>query len=140
MATTGSSTVYFLIDPSHDSPKMAPGTGLPSQCAEDCRCRAHGNNRRRCSWTATVVQRRRALPNHARVHDRLARARTKHGKHLYRLFCRHDRKALGLPGPALVLVTGGVKRNETAFSKTFYRDVRKLGDRYVGSNPREVLR
>ena len=67
-------------------------------------------------------------------------APTKRGKHLYRLFCLHDRKALGLPGPALVLVTGGVKRNGTAFSKTFYRDVRELGDRYVGSNPREVLR
>ena len=67
-------------------------------------------------------------------------ARTKHAKRLYRLFCLHDRKALGLPGPALVLVTGGVKPNETAFSETFYRYVRELDESYLTSNPRNVLR
>jgi hypothetical protein len=67
-------------------------------------------------------------------------ARTKHGKRLYRLFCLHDRKAPGLAGPALVLVTGGVKANETAFSEAFYRKVSELGGEYLESNPRRVLR
>jgi hypothetical protein len=66
-------------------------------------------------------------------------ARTKHGKDLYRLFCLHDRKAPGLPGPALVLMTGGVKPNETAFSGAFYRTVSALGKAYLESNPRQVL-
>jgi hypothetical protein len=66
-------------------------------------------------------------------------ARTKRGKELYRLFCLHDRKAHGLPGPAIVLVTGGVKPNETAFSESFYVDVRSLGEAYLASNPRSVL-
>jgi len=37
-------------------------------------------------------------------------ARTKHQKRLYRLFCLQDRRAPGLPGPSLVMVTGGSKQ------------------------------
>ena len=64
--------------------------------------------------------------------------RTKHRKRLYRLFCLQDRKAPGLPRPALVLITGGDKPNESAFSKSFYKRVRALGEEYLGSNPRSV--
>ena len=64
--------------------------------------------------------------------------RTKHRKRLYRLFCLQDRTAPGLPRPALVLVTGGDKPNESAFSKAFYRRVRALGEEYLSSNPRSV--
>lgn len=64
--------------------------------------------------------------------------RTKHRKKLYRLFCLQDRKAPGLPRPALVMVTGGDKPNESAFSKTFYRQVRALGEEYLASDPRSV--
>jgi len=66
-------------------------------------------------------------------------ARTQHRKHLYRLFCLHDRRAPGLPGPALVLVAGGVKPIETGFSEAFYRKVRELGTAYLESSPRQVL-
>lgn len=66
-------------------------------------------------------------------------ARTKHHRRLYRLFCLHDRRAPGLPGPALVLVAGGVKPIETGFSETFYRKVLTLGRAYLESSPRHVL-
>ena len=65
-------------------------------------------------------------------------ARTKYQKTLYRLFCLQDRKAPGLPRPALVMITGAEKPNESAFSKAFYKRVRALGDEYLGSNPRSV--
>jgi hypothetical protein len=64
--------------------------------------------------------------------------RTKHRKRLYRLFCLQDRKAPGLPRPALVLITGGDKANESAFSRAFYTKVRALGEEYLSSNPRSV--
>jgi hypothetical protein len=64
--------------------------------------------------------------------------RTKHRKRLYRLFCLQDRKAPGLPRPALVLITGGDKANESAFSRAYYPKVRALGEEYLSSNPRSV--
>jgi hypothetical protein len=64
--------------------------------------------------------------------------RTKHRKRLYRLFCLQDRKAPGLPRPAFVLITGGDKANESAFSKAFYTKVRALGEEYLSSHPRSV--
>jgi hypothetical protein len=64
--------------------------------------------------------------------------RTRYQKRLYRLFCLQDRKAPGLPRPALVMVTGGDKPNESAFSNTFYKSVRALGKEYLASNPRSV--
>lgn len=64
--------------------------------------------------------------------------RTKHRRQLYRMFCLQDRRAPGLPGPALVMVTGGDKPSESTFSKSFYRQVRLLGDEYLASNPRSV--
>ncbi len=66
-------------------------------------------------------------------------ARVKNRKRLYRLFCLHDRKAPGLPGPALVLIAGGVKPIEAGFSEPFYRKIRELGTAYLESNPRQVL-
>lgn len=64
--------------------------------------------------------------------------RTKHQKRLYRMFCLQDRKAPGLPKPALVMVIGGDKPNESAFSDAFYKNVRDLGAEYLASNPRSV--
>jgi len=64
--------------------------------------------------------------------------RVKHQKILYRLFCLQDRKAPGLPGPALVMIAGGEKASESAFSDRFYRHVRSLGDEYLASDPRSV--
>lgn len=66
-------------------------------------------------------------------------ARTKHQKLLYWVFVRQDREAPGLPRSALVLIAGGVKKNETAFTKSFYKEIRKLGEEYLSSNPRSVL-
>jgi hypothetical protein len=64
--------------------------------------------------------------------------RTKHQKKLYRLFVLEDAEPPGLPGPSLALIQGGAKDNETAFSTTFYKEVKTLGDEYLGSNPRSV--
>lgn len=66
-------------------------------------------------------------------------ARTKHRKRLYRLFCLQDRKAPRLPGPSLVMVTGGDKPTGVAFSKSFYREVRHLGKEYLRCDPRSVM-
>ena len=71
-------------------------------------------------------------------HDGLVRGPNEHRKRLYRLFCLQDRKAPGLPRPALVLITGGDKPNESAFSRSFYTKVRALGKEYLSSNPRSV--
>jgi len=38
----------------------------------------------------------------------------------------------------LVLITGGDKPNESAFSRSFYTKVRALGKEYLSSNPRSV--
>jgi hypothetical protein len=65
--------------------------------------------------------------------------RTKHQKQLYRLFCLQDRKAPGLPGPSLVMVMGGTKPTEAAFSNSFYRAIRQLGEEYLRSDPRSVM-
>lgn len=67
-------------------------------------------------------------------------ARTKRGRTLYRLFCLLDRNGPGLPGPSIIIVTGGAKPNETAFSDRFYASVRRLGDEYRASNPRSIVR
>ena len=67
-------------------------------------------------------------------------ARTKRGNHLYRLFCLLDRNGPGLARPSIIIVTGGVKENESAFSDQFYAQVRKLGDEYRGSSPRSTAR
>jgi hypothetical protein len=69
-------------------------------------------------------------------------ARDRHGQWLYRLFCllERDGAAVGLGGPAVVLITGMRKANETAFSARDYARVRKLGDEYRARIPRNVLR
>jgi hypothetical protein len=117
MDSSASWTVYFFREVPHASPDHAVAAGPPPPFRCGGRCRTiHGSM---TGW-----------------HE----ARTKHGKDLYRLFCLHDRQASGLPGPALVLVTGGVKASETAFPETFYRKVRALGKAYLESNPLRVLR
>lgn len=65
-------------------------------------------------------------------------ARTKRKRTLYRLLCLRDRKAPGLPGPALVMITGAHKPNESAFSEAFYGSVRVLGDECLRRDPRIV--
>jgi len=40
----------------------------------------------------------------------------------------------------LVMIAGGVKKNETEFSKRFYKTVAALGEEYLASNPRSVLK
>jgi len=67
-------------------------------------------------------------------------ARTKQGQTLYRLFCLLDRDGPGLPGASLIMVTGGAKAKESAFSDAFYATVRRLGDEYRASNPRSIVR
>lgn len=59
-------------------------------------------------------------------------------KRLYRLFCFLEREAPGLPGPSLVIITGMDKPNESAFSETDYRRVRRLGGEYRGRTPRSI--
>jgi hypothetical protein len=65
-------------------------------------------------------------------------ARDKHKQLLYRLFVRLDRDPPGLPHNAIVVVDGGVKRNESAFTDEFYADLRDQWERYVASTPRSV--
>lgn len=59
-------------------------------------------------------------------------------KRLYRLFCVLEREAPGLPGPSLVIVTGMDKPNESAFSRSDYRRVRRLRDEYLSRSPRSI--
>lgn len=65
--------------------------------------------------------------------------RTKSQKRLYRLFVIEDREAPGLPKPTLALIAGGVKDVLSAFTPSFYEEVRALGDEYLSHNPRSVL-
>lgn len=72
----------------------------------------------------------------------LHEARDKHEKRLYRLFCVLDRQATdhGLAGPAVVLVSGGVKAIGQAMDDRVYREARRRRDEYVASSPRRILR
>ncbi len=140
MTPIGSWTVYFLTDIPFGSADHAPAFGFLSNAPVTVAA----------ELMATIDAVAAGPPpsfkgggRYRTMHGSMTgrhEARTKHDKLLYRLFCLHDRKALGLPGPALVLVTGGVKSTETAFSEVFYRRVRKLGETYLTSNPRNVLR
>ena len=56
----------------------------------------------------------------------------------FRLFCLLDRDGSGLPGPAIVVLTGMRKRWMTTFAEADYRRVRALGDGYQASSPRRI--
>lgn len=72
----------------------------------------------------------------------LHEARDKHEKRLYRLFCVLDRHAPdhGLDGPAVVLISGGVKAIGEAMDARVYREARRRRDEYLASTPRRILR
>jgi hypothetical protein len=58
---------------------------------------------------------------------------------LYRVLCLLERKADGLTGPSIVLITGLSKENETRFSKADDARVRNLGSEYRARSPRSVI-
>ncbi len=60
-------------------------------------------------------------------------------KRLYRVFCLLEPNPPGLPGPAVVVLCGMSKKNETAFADADYRSVRQLGDEYRRREPRSVV-
>lgn len=65
-------------------------------------------------------------------------ARDRHGTTLYRLFCKLDHcPATGRN--LLAILGGGSKPNDSAFSETFYKHVRALGDEYLSRSPRSVV-
>ena len=140
MNSSASWTVYFFREVPHASPDHAPAlrflNDVPATVAAELMATID-------AVAAGPPPSFRGGGRYRTMHGSMTgwhEARTKHGKDLYRLFCLHDRRASGLPGPALVLVTGGVKPSETAFPETFYPKVRALGKAYLESNPRQVLR
>jgi len=60
------------------------------------------------------------------------------GREHFRVFCLLDRDGPGLPGPAIVVLSGLRKAHMTTFSEADYRAIRKLGDRYRASDPRTI--
>lgn len=64
--------------------------------------------------------------------------RVRFQKQLYRLFCLLERQEVGLPANGIVVITGMVKKNETAFTAGDYAAVRALGDEYRSRVPRRV--
>jgi hypothetical protein len=140
MDPSRSCTIYFLREVPHASPDHAPAlrflNGVPASVAAELMATID-------AVAAGPPPSFRGGGRYRTMHGSMTgwhEARTKHGKDLYRIFCLHDRKASGLPGPALVLVAGGVKPSETAFPETFYPKVRTLGKAYLKSDPRHVLR
>jgi len=64
--------------------------------------------------------------------------RVRFQKQLYRLFCLLERQEVGLPANGIVVITGMVKKNETAFTAGDYAAVRALGDEYRSRVPRRA--
>lgn len=60
------------------------------------------------------------------------------GRTHYRLFCILDGEGPGLPGPAIVVLTGRRKAHRTTFGSSDYASVRELGDAYRASSPRSI--
>jgi hypothetical protein len=60
----------------------------------------------------------------------------------WRLFCLLERGSdvPGMPGPAVVAITGMVKPFLTTFGEEDYEAVRSLGDEFRASLPRSILR
>lgn len=68
-------------------------------------------------------------------------ARDRHGAQLYRLLCVLDRDAIkrGLPGPAIVLLLGGQKKDDTEMAKSVYDAARNSRDRYQEEGTSRIL-
>lgn len=68
-------------------------------------------------------------------------ARDRHEKELYRLFCVLDRDAAdhGAEGPAVVLVSGGIKPTGTAMDARVYMRAQQARTAYLASSPRSLL-
>jgi Txe/YoeB family toxin of Txe-Axe toxin-antitoxin module len=63
------------------------------------------------------------------------------GRRHYRLFCLLERQGAdtGLGGPSIVILSGKVKPFGTKLAPRDYREVRALGEEYLGCNPRSVV-
>jgi hypothetical protein len=80
------------------------------------------------------------------MHDDMSgfyEVRTRHRSRLYRVFCILDpapsmdaRTGERHPQNVLAIIAAGWKKNATAFSVAFYRNVRELGDEYRAREPR----
>ncbi len=76
------------------------------------------------------------------MHDDMSgyyEVRTRARKQLYRVFCVLEHKCPGLPADSIVVITGMVKENATAFRPADYAAVRALGDEYRARSPRSVV-
>lgn len=71
----------------------------------------------------------------------ICEARDKHEKLLYRLFCVIDSQGPnhGLPAPAVVLLSGTVKKVGEKVPQSVYKEVRRQADRYFSMSPRPVM-
>ncbi len=59
-------------------------------------------------------------------------------RHHYRLFCRLDYEAMGLPRPLLRVICGEDKPFRSLLSDADYQHVRDLGAEYLKRNPRSL--
>lgn len=68
-------------------------------------------------------------------------ARDKHQQKLYRLFCVLDSKAPehGLAAPALVILSGTIKKVGEEVPQAVYKAVRAQADRYWATSPRPAI-
>jgi hypothetical protein len=60
-------------------------------------------------------------------------------RRLYRLFCMLEREAPGLDGPAIVVINGLSKPNNSAFTDDEYGEIHRLGEEYRRRSPRSVV-
>ena len=67
--------------------------------------------------------------------------RDKHDKLLYRVFCVLDSQgpSNGLSAPALVMLSGTVKRKGEEVPQAIYREVRRQANRYFSLSPRPTV-
>jgi hypothetical protein len=66
-------------------------------------------------------------------------SKTPNGKWHYRLFCLLDYEGVGKTSPLLTVIDGAAKPYRTTLSDARYTEVRKLGDEYLGRNPRSLV-
>ena len=59
-------------------------------------------------------------------------------KYHYRLFCIVDTEALNYQENLLVVVDGRTKRYLTTLPDSEYKKIKRLGEEYFSSNPREI--
>ena len=60
------------------------------------------------------------------------------GRHHCRLFCESDDSAEGVAKPLLVVINGRDKPLRAELAVRGHRAVRKLGQEYLGRNPRSL--